>query len=386
LKLTSDKLIQFDLFNPRPQDILELLNLRNTISSLHSLIVELPAFPNVPDVILRNELAKAVGSTTAIEGNTLNQEEILTAFDKADKKFTLQKLEQEVQNSREVYEFIINNVASNNIYEMSVPLLRQIHNLTTKELPYIANKPGKFRNGQVEFGYPKMPSLFPDEASVETAVSAFVSWCNKKSSQIEDDPVIKALLAHYYLTEIHPFFDGNGRTSRAIEAFWLLSKKILHPHFFYILANYWVRNKNLYLDVLREIRQSSNAFNFVKMGMQGLIEELTFIKERMKIKISKLMFIDYVHFLHREKRKAPHKLTDRMVQVLELLSDTGRISYSRFISSTQINTLYRKISKSTRSRDFQKLRENNLIKLIETEDVMYIETNLDILQGLQYKI
>ena len=382
--LTADRLLQFNLLKFDSHDCLEMFQLRNKIAGLHSLIVEMPAFPNVPDRILRNELIRAVGSTTAIEGNTLSNEEISDAFAKADKNFTLQKLEQEVQNSREVYIFIINN--RDQIDKLTLPLLRQIHNITTKNLPYISNKPGQLRNDQVKFGVPELPSLFPDQASVENAVNKFIEWYNDNNNSIDDDPVIKALLSHYYLTEIHPFFDGNGRTSRAIEAFCLLNKGVLHSHFFYTLANFWVRNRDMYLAELRDVRNTCNAANFVKFGLQGLIEELTYIKEKVKRKVSILMFTDYIHYLSREKKKAPHKVSSRMVNYLEILVEKGKVPLANFESSAPIRGLYSNKSTSTKTLDLKKLQENRLVKITQKNDQLFIEANLDILQGLEYRV
>lgn len=386
MTLTADRLLQFDLFSFKTDGLLEMFQLSNRIAALHSIITEMPAFPKVPDIILRDELMRAVGSTTAIEGNTLTEDEIRAAFAKADKKFVLQKLEQEVQNSREAYEFIKKCVFENNIAELSVPIIRQIHNITTKNLPYISNKPGQLRNDQVKFGVPILPSLFPDQLSVEKALNSFIKWYNGKSNNVDDDPVIKALLSHYYLTEIHPFFDGNGRTARAIEAFCLLSKRVLHSHIFHILANFWIRNREKYLAELRDVRTTCNTTNFVKFGLRGLIEELEYIKEKIRRKVSILMFIDYVHYLERENKEVPHKVSKRMVHFLENLVSMGKTSLKDFVSSAPITALYSQVSNSTKTRDLQKLEKNELIKITQGKDKLFIEVNLDILQGLEYKI
>jgi len=37
------------------------------------------------------------------------------------------------------------------------------------------------------------------------------------------NPVIKAILAHYYFVAIHPYIDGNGRTARLLMNYTLLS-------------------------------------------------------------------------------------------------------------------------------------------------------------------
>lgn len=383
--LTAEKLLNFDLFKPKGE-IYEIFRLITEIQSTHSVIVELPSFPHVPDAIIRSELIRAVGSTTAIEGNPLTPEQIEEAFKKADSDFKLNRQEQEVQNSREVYRFLVERVAEYDVKTLSRELLRQIHTITTRGLPYPANKPGQLRNSQVQFGDPPMPSLFPDQASVENAVDKFIDWCtNTPGDSMESIPFIKALIAHYYATEIHPFFDGNGRTARALEAFCLLAEGVIHENFFYVLANFWSRNRDRYLSELRGVRQTSSVVGFVKFGLEGLLEELRNLKASSIEKITRLMFLDYVHYLQRSGEKKPNRVTARMVGTLECLVNVGRVSVKEFLASPQVRGLYRGVSESTRSRDFKKLRENRLIKGSVDNGVDVIEPNFSLLAGLVYR-
>jgi Fic family protein len=46
-------------------------------------------------------------------------------------------------------------------------------------------------------------------------MSNFVDWLNSKSA-LDLHPVKLAAIAHYKLVHIHPFTDGNGRTSRLL--------------------------------------------------------------------------------------------------------------------------------------------------------------------------
>jgi Fic family protein len=48
------------------------------------------------------------------------------------------------------------------------------------------------------------------------------------NTESEDDfihPVIKGVIIHFWLAYIHPFMDGNGRTSRALFYWYLLKKE-----------------------------------------------------------------------------------------------------------------------------------------------------------------
>ena len=388
--LDQEKLLKFDLLAQTDLAALAktygIYKQINEIKVLHSLIVEMPSFPRVPDIVLRNEKIRAVGSTTAIEGNTLTQEQIQKAFDKADKSYALNRLEQEVQNSREVFDFLVNDIYIKDMSDLSLELLRQIHKITTKEIPHPSNRPGLIRTGQVSFGEPSLPSLFPDQASVEKAVNKFILWFNKKDGGFDREPVLRALMAHYYLSEIHPFFDGNGRTTRAVEAFALLTGKVIHPNFFYLLANFWAGDRDKYLAMLRNVRETGDATEFVRYGLLGLIRELEYVKEMVVLKMTKLMYMDYVHYLHREKKKKPSIVTSRMVDLLQLLVDAGEVNEKEFFATPQVRGLYKSFNESTRWRDLKKMVENELVISREVSGTIKISANLGLLAGLTYKV
>lgn len=55
----------------------------------------------------------------------------------------------------------------------------------------------------------------PKPQEVQVMMMNFVDWLNSKSA-LELHPVKLAAIAHYKLVHIHPFTDGNGRTSRLL--------------------------------------------------------------------------------------------------------------------------------------------------------------------------
>ncbi|XP_077998532.1 protein adenylyltransferase Fic-like [Glandiceps talaboti] len=70
---------------------------------------------------------------------------------------------------------------------------------------------GKVRNTQVFVGSHVPPP--PDQ--LEELLNDFTMWLNSEEV-LELHPIEFAALAHYKLVYIHPFFDGNGRTSRLL--------------------------------------------------------------------------------------------------------------------------------------------------------------------------
>ncbi|XP_019866374.1 protein adenylyltransferase Fic [Aethina tumida] len=72
-------------------------------------------------------------------------------------------------------------------------------------------KSGVFRDEKVFVG----SHIPPSHELVPSLMESYVEWLNSEEAQ-SMHPVRYAALAHYKLVDIHPFVDGNGRTSRLI--------------------------------------------------------------------------------------------------------------------------------------------------------------------------
>ena len=138
--------------------------------------------------------------------------------------------------------------------------------------------------------------------------------------------------------------------------------------------------------MLRGVRETVDATEFVKYGLSGLIRELEYVKEMVVIKVTKLMYMDYVHYLHREKKKKPFIVSSRMVDLLELLVDAGEANEKEFFATPQVRGLYKSVNESTRWRDLKKMVENELVISKEEKGSIRISANLGLLSGLTYKV
>ncbi|XP_072938802.1 protein adenylyltransferase Fic [Epargyreus clarus] len=70
---------------------------------------------------------------------------------------------------------------------------------------------GHFRRTQVYVG----GHIPPGPSEIQRLMSQFLEWLNSEDA-LDLHPVRYAALAHYKLVHIHPFVDGNGRTSRLL--------------------------------------------------------------------------------------------------------------------------------------------------------------------------
>jgi Fic family protein len=395
-ELTLEKLLKFDLLDEAEKCLMNNQNSRLgdyfgvvlEIQGTDQFIKDSPSFPGSTEKIVRNELLSAIGATLAIEGTSLSSDEIEESFRKADMNETLRRKEREADNSRKVYRFVLDVVDKGREgFQYTEQLIKQIHKYFTDNMDYPANTPGDYRGDYpVTFGVPRRPSLCRTRAEVELAMSYFVNWLNEKRSGImTGDTIAKAIMSHYYLTEIHAFGDGNGRAARALEAL-VLYLHAINPYCFWSLANFWNAHRDQYLAHLGNIRRTCNAWDFIIWGMKGYLEEIKRIKHLVLTKVKQLMLMDYARYLHANKRNQRIKLNTRVLNVLDLLVGRQRVSQPKFMSSPEIMALYSTVSPATKSRDFKKLQNLGLIRVEREGDQRYIEANFRLLDSLTYYV
>ena len=113
-------------------------------------------------------------------------------------------------------------------------------------------KPTPYRDGQnvIRDGASGRIVYMPPEAKeVPALMLELVEWINKEIAADYLPPPLIAALAHYQFATVHPYYDGNGRTSR------LLATTILHRCGYglkgiYSLEEYYARNLTGYYDAL----------------------------------------------------------------------------------------------------------------------------------------
>lgn len=397
MELTYERLIKFNLTDEIEKLLLESKNIDafsdflktiNEINSTDQFIKDSPSFPGSTDKIVRGELISAIGSTLSIEGTNMNSDEIEESFKKADLEGELKRNEQEAENSRKVYRFIlefVDNKEDKIIYDERV--IKQIHKYFTENMHYLSNVPGEYRGDfPVSFGTPRREGLCKTRADIELAMKNFIDWLNKeKSGFISSYSIIQAILAHYYITEIHPFGDGNGRTARALEALILYLNGV-NTYCFWSLANFWSFNRNDYITHLGNIRNTSNPWDFLIWGMKGYLEELKRIKGLVLKKVKQLMLMDYTKYLLLNKKNEDIKINERIVHVISILVREGKLPMSKFMAKPEIKALYSNVSNMTISRDFKKMTDLRLIKSTDIDKKKYIEANFKLLDLLEYGV
>ncbi len=399
MELSRTKLSKFDLETDLEKRLLEedreklvdFFSVIQNIQTVDQFIRDCPSFPGSNEEIIREELISAIGATLAIEGTILRPDEIEESFQKADLQKDLERKEQEAQNSRNVYRYITELVSSHDPktqFTYTQEHIKQIHQYFTENIDYVGNTPGEYRDMTAMFGEPRRISLYKSRAEIYDIMPKFLDWLNKSSSGLlTGHPIVKAIMAHYYFVEIHPFGDGNGRTARALEALVLYLNRI-NPYCFWSLANFWSTHRNEYIVHLGNIRATCEPWAFLMWGMKGYLGELERVKGLVLKKVKQLMLMDYVQWLHREKRqqKPERKINQRIIGALGLLTRWGKVPLDWFVASPEITSLYSGRVVSTRYRDFEKMSNIGLIRISRDGAEKYIEPNYQLLEHLEYNV
>ncbi|XP_074660158.1 protein adenylyltransferase Fic-like [Tubulanus polymorphus] len=104
----------------------------------------------------------------------------------------------------------INSTLIRRVGAITVTDLLEIHK---RVLGYVDPiEAGRLRNTQVYVGDHTPPSA----NAILELMREFIEWLNSVESTTDLHPIEHAALAHYKLVFIHPFYDGNGRTSRLL--------------------------------------------------------------------------------------------------------------------------------------------------------------------------
>lgn len=235
-----------------------------------------PIMPSYYEELMKLSLIKGAQSTTAIEGNTLSDDEIarLNAGEKLPPSKEYQEIE--VKNILEAFNEILIETVYNDKEQLITPdLLRRFHQMVGKNLgDHFSAIPGRFRENDVIVGTYRCP----DYRDVPRLIDKYCLWLREQfkyeaGKQLFSDIIIQAIVAHVYLEWIHPFGDGNGRTGRLIE-FYILSRGGNPDIALHILSNHYNQTRTEYYRQLANASKSRDLSAFIEYALVGLRDGL----------------------------------------------------------------------------------------------------------------
>ncbi|WKZ25995.1 MAG: Fic family protein [bacterium] len=328
------------MFNPSYTISHQLLE---NIKRINSLINELnnTRFTHVVLVEFQRKAREvSAHASTSIEGNPLPLTAVIELI--KNKPSNLRDSETEVLNYNHALENL-DKLIDNKVVQIDVDLILKIHREVTQNL-LEENEVGKLRNKPVVVNDPRVNKVVyipPDFKDVDSLMLNLVTFINKNINSI--DPLILAGLLHKQMVIIHPFMDGNGRTTRLITKF-LLANMGLNTFKLFSFENYYNQNVTKYFQNVGEfgdyyeIKDRINFTNWLEYFTGGIIDELIRVKN---------VLPDYIG-------NPKNKLEKYHQNIIEYIKNKG------FITNTDYSKLVKR-SKASRVKDFNDLIDMGII-------------------------
>ncbi|HSS04115.1 MAG TPA: Fic family protein [Solirubrobacterales bacterium] len=281
--------------------------------------------PEVAAEMLTVFLVKGALATTAIEGNTLSEEEARQIFENElrlppSKEYLAQEIQNIIGAFNRIRDEILPDAAN---ADLTVEKIKLYNRLVLDGLEVDDDvEPGEIRKHSVVVGrYRGAPAQ-----DCEHLLKRLCEWLNSDAFKApEDEPelapplaILRAVLAHLYLTWIHPFGDGNGRTARLLELHILLASGFPQP-VTQLLSNHYNHTRSEYY---RQLDRTTTAGpnGFLLYAVQGFVDELRSQLDR----IWAMQYVDrweqYVHQRFGETN------TDARRRQLRLVKDLSKAS------------------------------------------------------------
>jgi Fic family protein len=309
-------------------------------------------------------LAKGALATTAIEGNTLSEEEVVKQL-AGELKLppSREYLGQEVGNIIAACNGILSEIKNGRRPVLNFSRICELNRLVLDKLPLNEGvKPGELRTFDVGVaryrGAPHQDCQFLLERLCE--------WLNGKEFQPGEGmdlayAIIEAMLSHLYLAWIHPFADGNGRTARLVEFQILICSGVPAPAA-HLMSNHYNQTRTEYYRQLDQAsRSGGDVIPFLTYAAQGLLDGLRYQLDQIRTQQWNVAWEKYIHDAFKDKSGEGH---DRMRRLVLDLSrqEEERVPLSKLPDITpRMTKAYAKRTRRTMHRDINSLSQMGLI-------------------------
>ena len=326
-------------------------------------VAGIPLLPDVAAHLHQVFLAKGALATTAIEGNTLSEEEVLRRIEgKLELPPSKQYLGQEIDNVVEACNRITEQVFSGKSARLRVEDIKTYNRLILKDLPLGEDVvPGEFREHSVIVGrYRGVPS-----EDCEYLLGKLCEWLNDDFNVPASDKIafgiLKAIVPHIYLAWIHPFGDGNGRAARLVEFKILLAVGVPTTAAHLLSNHYNLTRSEYYRQLDQAHRSGGNILPFIEYALQGFIDGL---KEQISLIKQQQLQVHWINYIHSKfgDKDSPANIRRRRL-VIDLSSSDASIPTSkiRYISP-RIAEAYANKTDKTIMRDINRLIKMGLVE------------------------
>ena len=217
---------------------------------------------NKMPILRRNNRIKSIHSSLAIEANSLTIEQVKDVIDGKSVIGPHDEI-QEVKNAYEAYKII------KEVNPYSIKDLKKIQGIMTY---LIKDDAGEFRKGNEGVFDEKGNCIHvcPPPEQVNGLMNQLFDWMKANKESI--NPLILSSVFHYEFVFIHPFSDGNGRTSRLWQNVILSNWEEI---FEYVPIESQIKKyQNEYYKIINNCNKAGNSTEFIEFMLKMIDETL----------------------------------------------------------------------------------------------------------------
>lgn len=332
------------MFKPNFKYTHHIVNTLTQISVARELIINSPLIPKWEVTIRREAIVHSAHSSTSIEGNNLSLEQV-SELAMGREIMATRKDKHEVLNYLKVLENINKLTAGEKVTEKDILNTHKMLTLNTLDNP---SDCGTYRTRYVVVANRLTGEIFfkpPPNEEIPKLMGNLIEWINSSEAKILD-PVIQAGITHYEFVRIHPFVDGNGRTSRVLATLILYLRGFDTKQFF-CLDDYYDSDRQAYYKALRNVDKTTlDLTQWLEYFLDGVNISINAVKERV-IRLSSERL--------KKTKTGQIALTERQMRIVEYINLNGKIT------NHNVRTMF-KISNRAALNEINKLLRLGVIK------------------------
>jgi Fic family protein len=239
----------------------------------------------------------------------------------------------ELLNYRRAFDFVCEYLESHG--PITEGLIREIHKRLVEGVRGSAAAPGEYRKVQnyvINSATGATIYTPPPAHDVPIMMAELIAWLGREQ---ETHPVLVSGIAQFQLVHIHPFLDGNGRTSRLLSTLCLYRAGYDFKRLFTI-SEYYDRDRPDFYRAIQSVRENDMDLTvWLDYFIEGLSTQLAEVRRRGEQAIRRDVLIK------------EHGLSDRQAKAIDYMLEHGSLKIQDF------ERLCPKLNRRTLQRDLK---------------------------------
>ena len=223
-------------------------------------------------------------------------------------------------------------------------MIREIHKKLVEGVRGGSADPGNYRKVQNYVANSSTGEILytpPPAHDVPIMMAELVEWLN---IQNEAHPILKSGIAQFQLVHVHPFLDGNGRTSRLLSTLYLYRAGYDFKRLFTI-SEYYDRDRPAFYRAIQSVREKDmDMTGWLEYYCVGLETQMIEVKNRGEWGIK------------RDILRNKHGLNDRQIKVMDYLLEREKLTIQDY------EEICPGVTRRSLQRDLKVLLEKGLIE------------------------